>query len=200
MNKYKAENALLRHKASKQRRQQLMKKRMRQKIPKLHSKKGMSLIELVVGITIIVIVFGSTLSAMTNGFTNTLYNAEVNKTAVEAGSVNELMMEAAIKKEFASGDDVRALFTNGQPNEDNTIHTAAQSVIPDMEYVIPEQFPKAGIKNQYTILIDVKTTTNRVPKSSSIRGIEIQTMVTSIKGTLMNRSFVAYTLQPQTTT
>lgn len=170
-----------------------MKKRMRQKIPKFHSKKGMSLVELVVGITIIVIVFSSTLSAMTQGFTDTLYNAQVNKTAAEGGSLNELMMEAAIRKELTSKSDVEALFTNGQPNADNTIDAAAKSFMSDIEYVPAADFPKANVANQYTIYTDVGQPVEGT--ASNVKGIEIQTLVTSIKGTLLNRSFVAYTSQ-----
>ncbi len=175
-----------------------MKKRMRLMISQRNSKKGMSLVELVVGITIIVVVFGATLSAMMNSFANTVYNADMDKTAVGASSVNELMMEAAVKKMFSGADDVNAMFTNGQPNDSNTVHTAALTVIPEMEYVLPNQFPQDGVDNQYTIVTDAKSTTSRLSSSSSIKGITIRTLVRGSNGTLYNESFVAYTMQPQT--
>ncbi len=172
-----------------------MKKRMRQKIPKLYSKKGMSLVELVVGITIIVIVFGATLSAMTNGFTNTLYNAEVNKNAAEGGSLNEIMMETAVRQEFYDAASVEALYLNGAPTADNAIHAAAQSVVPSIQYVSPIEFPKKGIENQYTIKTNASSTVTKGTTPATVKGMEIQTLVTNVKGTLVNKSFVAYSNQ-----
>ncbi len=172
-----------------------MKKRMRQKIPKIHSKKGMTLIELVVGITIIVIVFGATLSAMTNGFTNTLYNAEVDKTAARAGSLNEVMMEAAVKQGFASATDVNALYPSGSPKADNPINQAAVSVEPTIEYVQPHLFPAKDKEFQYTIVVNTHSKLKKGGSEYEINGIEIRTVVNSVKGTIYNNSFVAYTTQ-----
>ncbi len=186
-----------------------MEKLMRQKIPKVRSRKGMSLIELVVGITIIVIVFGATLSAMTNGYSNTIYNAEVNQTAVEGGSLNEIMAqaiknlgfedEAACKKYFFGGSGVAVKDPNTDTN--NAVHAAGSEVIGDvgadlkLTYVEPAVFPSPNYENQYTIFTDAKSTIKNGAKSYEIKGVIVKTSVTNVRGKLTNSSFVAYTKQ-----
>ena len=180
-----------------------MKKRTRQNIPKLRSKKGMSLVELIVGIVIIVIVFTATLTAMTNGYTTTIYNADVNKNAVSGGSLNEIIMEAVSKQQFESkaGENgaEKYFFNNGNktPNTDssNAIHAAARMIYPDVQYVSPDDFPDSTIENQYTINLDAESDVEKkvgISAKAKIKGIEIKTSVTSVKGTVINSSFVPY--------
>ena len=189
-----------------------MKKRVRKKIPKFNSKKGMSLVELIVGITILVIVFTSTLSAMTNGYTDTLFNANANISAVEGGSLNEIIMQTAAKQGFNSGA-CEAYFTAHDPNStvavssgsidnSNAIHEAAKVLVPDIQYVPytdEKSFPLTGndaSENQYTINFNASSVIKKNgAKDRTIKGFEIITMVTSVKGTIINRSFVPYTDQ-----
>ena len=87
-----------------------MKKRVKKKFLVFRSKKGISLVELIVGIVILVMVFTSTLTAMTNGYTDTIFNADTNRHAVEGGSLNEIIMQSAIKQNFY---DILSLFFFG---------------------------------------------------------------------------------------
>ena len=167
-----------------------MKKRTRQIRTKLRSKKGMTLVELIVGIVIIVIVFSATLSAMTNGYSDTIYNADVNKSAVKGGSLNEVIMEAIIKQGLTSADDdgdsasaQNFFFAGGKTpaDGDNPVHSAAVAVIPSVRYVPYGSF----YENQ-------KDEEGKKKVSTTIKGIEILTCVTNSKGTLINSSFVPY--------
>lgn len=186
-----------------------MKKRTRQIRTKLRSKKGMTLVELIVGIVIIVIVFSATLSAMTNGYSDTIYNADVNKSAVKGGSLNEVIMEAIIKQGLTSADDdgdsasaQNFFFAGGKTpaDGDNPVHSAAVAVIPSVRYVpygsfYENQKDEEGkvIENKYTININATRTIKDLKKvSTTIKGIEILTCVTNSKGTLINSSFVPY--------
>ena len=197
-----------------------MEKLMRQKIPKLRSRKGMSLIELVVGITIIVIVFGATLSAMTNGYSNTIYNAEVNQTAVEGGSVNEVMAQALKNLGFEDKAACEKYFFGGSgsavkdPNSDadNSVHAAGSEIInstfdgpiasiPEsrkLKYVAPDVFPSADFENQYTIITNAKSNIKNGAKSYEIKGVILKTSVTNVRGKLTNSSFIAYSKQSTT--
>lgn len=175
-----------------------MEKRMRQIIPKLRSKKGMSLVELIVGITILVIVFGATLSAMTNGYSNTIFNADVNKNAVEGGSLNELMAQMVKKQDFADENTCKKYFFGDtvakDPNSDatNAVHITAQGLFSDIRYVPYSSFPSDAYENQYTIKTDAVYNVKSGAKTYKIKGVEIITSVTNVRGKLTNSSFVAY--------
>lgn len=167
-----------------------MKKRLRQKIPKLRSKKGLTLVEILVGVVIIVIVFGATLSAMVHGFSKTLRNADTNKSAVEGGSVNEVIMEAIKKQKVADEIAAETLMSTS----DNPVHAAANAACNGIVYVEnPSDFPKSEYDNQYTIVFnassDVTTTSAKKP---TIKQMEIITSVMSSDGTVINRSYVSY--------
>ena len=189
-----------------------MEKLMRQKIPKVRSRRGMSLIELVVGITIIVIVFGSTLSAMTNGYSNTIYNAEVNQTAVEGGSLNEIMAQAIKNLGFEDEASCKKYFFGGSgspvkdPNTatDNAVHAAGKAVLGEepstpgnmkLQYVSPDVFPSPNFENQYTIITDAESTLKASAKNYDIKGVILKTSVTNVRGKLTNSSFIAYAKQ-----
>lgn len=192
-----------------------MDKIMRQKIPKVRSKKGMTLIELIVGITIIVIVFGATLSAMTNGYSNTIFNAEVNQTAVEGGSVNEIMAQTLKKQNFEDENACKKYFFGGvdgvpakNPNTDkdsttgqfnNAVHAAGVAILSDMTYVEPSAFPSndPSCENQYTIITDAKGVIQSGAKNYTINGVELKTSVTNVRGKITNVSFISYTKQPK---
>ncbi len=175
-----------------------MKKRLRQKIPKLRSKKGMSLVELVVGITIIVIVFGSTLSAMTNGYSTTLYNADVNKSAVEGGSLNELLFQSISELGFYDKAEAQEYFfgaaSNKSPNSDpgNAVHAAAKTFDSTVLYYDKNVFPAAGVETQYTIDLDASSKVQKGAKQYTIKGIYVQSYVYSSRGSLVNHSFIPY--------
>jgi len=106
-----------------------MRKRLLRKLHRTKSKRGLSLVELIVGVTILVIVFGGTMSAMANGYTDTLYNAQQNKGAADGASLNEVIMEAVKAKGFADEEECAEYFA-GDPNMDDTnaIHAAALEV------------------------------------------------------------------------
>ncbi len=182
-----------------------MEKRMRQKIPKLRSRKGMTLVELIIGIVIIVIVFGSTLSAMTNGYSNTIFNADVNRTAVEGGSVNEIMAQTIKKQNFEDEAACRKYFFGGDgapaklPNSENAVHAAGEALLPDLQYVAPDNFPSPEYENQYTIVTNSKSTLKTTgAKSYDIKGVTLMTSVTNVRGKLTNSSFIAYASQTTT--
>lgn len=206
-----------------------MKKRTRQIQTKLRSRKGMSLIELIVGISIIVIVFTGTLSAMTNGYADTLYNADVNRYAVQGGSLNEVILEAIAKQKFKGADcpvDVKdseqrreyavsyfLLDSDGRskdPNSDptNAVHSAAKAVMPDVMYVTQDQFWGSGkvvinntvVDNMYTLDFDAVRTIFKGAKRYDIKGVEVLTSVTTSRGTVINRAFVPYEDQDKSET
>ncbi len=168
-----------------------MKKRLPAKIPKLRSKKGITLIEILVGVAIIVIVFGATLSAMTNGYSKVLYNAETNKSAAEGGSINEVILEAVKRQGFANAEECFDYFTNA----DNAVHGAAKSADDTIQYVNYAQFPVMNIDNQYAINMEAESIVSTENGDHRLKGLEILTSINSVEGVVVNRSFVAYTEQ-----
>lgn len=178
-----------------------MKKRFRKKIPRFNSKRGMSLVELVVGITIIVIVFGATLSAMTNGYSTTIYNAEVNKSAVGGGSLNELLFQSVSKLDFYNEEAAQEYFfgvgNTKDPNSDseNAVHAAALSYDESIKYVSPDEFPLQNVDVQYTVELNSSSKVTDGSNQHTIKGIKVQTYVASSRGSLVNNSFIPYSYQ-----
>lgn len=169
-----------------------MKKQRLRVLHRMRSKRGLSLVELVVGVAIMVIVFGATMSAMANGYTDTLYNAEQNVGAADGASVNEVIMAALQNAQFPNEDDCIDYFSiNPNENENNAVNEAAKSVSPNIQYVPEEQFPKNDVMEQYTIVTDVTT----VAGTRSLKGMEVRTAVKSTRGWIINKSFVAYAEQ-----
>ena len=185
-----------------------MLKRTRQIRTKLKSRKGMSLVELIVGISIIVIVFTATLTAMTSGYSDTLYNADVNRYAVKGGSLNEMIMEAVVKQKFTAAEGAgsdgiagKYFYSSGaasgnyKTDTTNAVHCAAQAVAPDVQYVPMANFPsyEKDVNNQYTLDINAsRKVTDAKGKVVEIKGIEIRTCVATSRGRLINSSFVPY--------
>ncbi len=179
-----------------------MKKRVKKKFLVFRSKKGISLVELIVGIVILVMVFTSTLTAMTNGYTDTIFNADTNRHAVEGGSLNEIIMQSAIKQNFYDQDALEDYFIGSgkDPNKDdsNAIHAAAKALSPDIQYVAYENFPQTGAdasETQYTVHFSASSTVTNGMKTYTVKGYEIQTYVVGVSGGLFNTSFIAYEKQ-----
>ncbi|GEM_PF-4399114 len=183
-----------------------MKKLLRQKIPKLRtqklrSKKGLSLVELIVGITILVIIFTATLSAMTNGYTTTLFNADVNKKAVEGGSLNEILMQTLQKQEFYNEADFTSRFYGGTSTPAGeaglAVDAAAKAKYDNIAFVPPSDFPRTGeeYENQYTVISNGTSNVKKGTKTYAIRGITVITSLDSVKGPVINTSFIPYTSQ-----
>lgn len=169
-----------------------MRKQRLRVLHRMKSKRGLSLVELVVGVAIMVIVFGATMSAMANGYTDTLYNAEENVGAADGASVNEVIMAAVINQEFASEEECIDYFSvNPNDDENNAVNEAAKGVSADIKYVTSDQFPKNDVEKQYTVITD----SNTVAGTRSLKGMEIRTAVKTTKGWVINKSFVAYTEQ-----
>ena len=187
-----------------------MLKRTRQIGTKLKSRKGMSLVELIVGISIIVIVFTATLTAMTSGYSDTLYNADVDRYAAKGGSLNEMIMEAVAKQGFTAADGagtegiaVKYFYSSGSASGDyktdasNAVHNAAKAAAgDDVKYIPLANFPsyEKDVNEQYTLDINaVRKVRDASGKEFEIKGIEIKTCVASSRGRLVNTSFVPYT-------
>ena len=171
-----------------------MKKQRLRVLHRMKSKQGLSLVELIVGVAIMVIVFGATMSAMANGYSDTLYNAEQNVGAAGGASVNEVIMAALQNQQFATEEEFDEYFAiNPNDDENNSVHAAALSISPEIKYVPYDQFPKneEGYETQYTITTD----SNTVAGTRSLKGMEIFTAVKTTKGWIRNSSFVAYTQQ-----
>ncbi len=180
-----------------------MRKRLLRKLHRTKSKRGLSLVELIVGVTILVIVFGGTMSAMANGYTDTLYNAQQNKGAADGASLNEVIMEAVKAKGFADEEECAEYFA-GDPNMDDTnaIHAAALEVDRELvqgderkkvRYVAYDRFPLPDFERQYTIITDAQSTVDGTFLSErTIEGVEIRTAVKTVKGWVINKSFVPY--------
>ncbi len=185
-----------------------MLKRTRQIRTKLKSRKGMSLVELIVGISIIVIVFTATLTAMTSGYTDTLYNADMDRYAAKGGALNEMIMEAVVKQGFTAAEGAgtdgiagKYFYSSGtasgdyKTGETNAVHSAAKAVAPDIQYVPLANFPSYDktIDSQYTLDINAeRTVTDAKGKKVAIKGIEIKSCVAASRGRLVNTSFVPY--------
>lgn len=173
-----------------------MSKRLRKNIPKLKSKKGLTLVEILVGVTIIVIVFGATLGAMTQGYTNTLYNADENKSAALSKSINDSIMEAVVRQGFKSQTECENYFFGGgkSPNSDssNAVHSAAVAIDSSVEYVPYASFPDNSKDCQYTIKTDSISTVEGTGSKVSMGYVLIQTATKSAKGMHINTSYVPY--------
>lgn len=174
----------------------MKKKRLMRRSGRMRSKRGLSLIELVVGVTIMVIVFGGTMSAMANGYTDTLYNASENADAAKCATINEVVMTTLQEKQFANINEFNEYFGTHSVNiadSNNAFYAAANaSVGGGVRYCSTisgeHQFPDSAFSMQFGIFPNAYSFVD----GKQIKGMEIKSAVKTVKGWVINKSFVPY--------
>lgn len=170
----------------------MKKKRLMRRLSRVRSKRGLSLIELVVGVTIMVIVFGGTMSAMANGYTDTLYNASENVDAAEGAAINEIVMTTLQNKAFASESEFNEYFGTHPPNindSNNAFYAAANTAAGGgVRYTAKVNFPDNAYSKQFTIISDASS----IVGTKTVSGMEIWSAVKTVKGWVINKSFIPY--------